>query len=81
MLRGRKKPLLFSWRTSRGREATIVPVDVWYTSGHEVVQQVRPTGEPDGTTSGLASATMPQVVLPFRPYSAYKRCLLLSCPR
>ncbi|KAK1125735.1 hypothetical protein K0M31_005283 [Melipona bicolor] len=38
----------------------MVPVDVWYTSGHEVVQQVRPTGEPDGTTSGLASATTPQ---------------------
>lgn len=37
-------------------------VGVWYTSGHEVVQQVRPTREPDGTTSGLAFATTPQVV-------------------
>lgn len=41
----------------------MVPVGVWYTSGHEVVQQVRPTREPDGTTSGLAFATTPQVVL------------------
>ena len=33
---------------------------VWYTSGHEVVQQVRPTGEPDGTTSGPASHAQPR---------------------
>ena len=55
--RGRKKPLLFSWRAPQGREATMVPVGVWYTSGHEVVQQVRPTGEPDGTTSGPGLTT------------------------
>jgi len=30
-----------------------MPVAVQCTSGHEVVQQVRPTGEPDETTSGL----------------------------
>lgn len=65
MSRGRKKPLLFSWRAPQGREATMVPVGVWYTSGHEVVQQVRPTGEPDGTTSGPALTTTPSVVPPF----------------
>ncbi|KOC66122.1 hypothetical protein WH47_01015 [Habropoda laboriosa] len=53
----------------------MVPVGVWYTSGHEVVQQVRPTGEPDGTTSGLGSyhhaATSSLLSILFCVYFAY----------
>lgn len=61
-----RKPLLFSSprltirerkgtrirQEREGRGIVTMPVAVQCTSGHEVVQQVRPTGEPDETTSG-----------------------------
>lgn len=68
--RRRKKPLLFSWRTLRGRVATMVPVGrrcmVYFRSRGGSTGQTK--GEPDGTTSALASATTLQVVLPFHPF-------------
>ncbi|KYM82147.1 hypothetical protein ALC53_07395 [Atta colombica] len=38
----------------------MVSVAVQCTSGHEVVQQVRPTGEPDETTSGPGRSPCPR---------------------
>ncbi|KYN10609.1 hypothetical protein ALC57_17214, partial [Trachymyrmex cornetzi] len=65
----RKKPLLFSSARCASREelgvkessgTATVSVAVQCTSGHEVVQQVRPTGEPDETTSGPGRPPCPR---------------------
>ncbi|EGI64675.1 hypothetical protein G5I_06864 [Acromyrmex echinatior] len=65
----RKKPLLFSSARCVSREelgvkessgTATVSVAVQCTSGHEVVQQVRPTGEPDETTSGPGRSPCPR---------------------
>ncbi|KYN44036.1 hypothetical protein ALC56_01575, partial [Trachymyrmex septentrionalis] len=65
----RKKPLLFSSAHCASRKelgvtessgTATVSVAVQCTSGHEVVQQVRPTGEPDETTSGPGRSPCPR---------------------